>query len=80
MSSSDIFDVLNIKQKSRSPTNGQVSVPSSSAANRPKPQVTGMQRELFNLLGENQPPLLLSLEITLKEKCFRRPSHLLGHL
>ncbi|CAI6508553.1 CIH_HP2_G0019310.mRNA.1.CDS.1 [Saccharomyces cerevisiae] len=68
MSSSDIFDVLNIKQKSRSPTNGQVSVPSSSAANRPKPQVTGMQRELFNLLGENQPPVVIKSGNNFKEK------------
>mgnify|MGYP003365297870 CR=1 FL=1 len=68
MSSSDIFDVLNIKQKSKSPANGQASVPSSSAANRSKPQVTGMQRELFNLLGENQPPVVIQSGNNFKEK------------
>ncbi|EJS43719.1 swc4p [Saccharomyces arboricola H-6] len=68
MSSSDIFDVLNIKQKSKSPTNGQTSVPSSSATNRAKPQVTGMQRELFNLLGENQPPVAIQPGSNFKEK------------
>ncbi|CAI4062054.1 Swc4p SKDI_07G2560 [Saccharomyces kudriavzevii IFO 1802] len=68
MSSSDIFDVLNIKQKSKSPTNGHTSVLSSSAVSRAKPQVTGMQRELFNLLGENQPPVVIQSGSNFKEK------------
>ncbi|CCE65281.1 hypothetical protein TPHA_0K01480 [Tetrapisispora phaffii CBS 4417] len=58
MSSSDIFDVLNIQQKSKSPN-----VPTSSNVAKPNPinksQVTTMQRELFNLLGDNQPSIMV---------------------
>lgn len=73
MSSSDIFDVLNIQQKSKSPgsTNSPTPVASSSgtASNRaPKTQVTGMQRELYSLLGENQPPLVVQPSNKFKEK------------
>ncbi|SMN22534.1 similar to Saccharomyces cerevisiae YGR002C SWC4 Component of the Swr1p complex that incorporates Htz1p into chromatin [Maudiozyma saulgeensis] len=80
MSSSDIFDVLNIKQKSKSPTNdsspgtgsgsvgGITTGASSTLLNRaPKPQVTGMQRELYNLLGENQPSIVIQPTSKFKE-------------
>ncbi|CAB4256724.1 similar to Saccharomyces cerevisiae YGR002C SWC4 Component of the Swr1p complex that incorporates Htz1p into chromatin [Maudiozyma barnettii] len=80
MSSSDIFDVLNIKQKSKSPSNdsslanttssagGIVTGGSSTLTSRaPKPQVTGMQRELYNLLGENQPSIIVQPTSKFKE-------------
>lgn len=73
MSSSDIFDVLNIKQKSQTPVNSSTPVTtgpsSSSIVNRtPKPQVTGMQRELYNLLGENQPPIMVQATSKFKDR------------
>ena len=60
MSSSDILDVLNIKPKSSSPDTGvqggsQVSVSAQGKSSVNKPQVTGIQRELYNLLGDNSP-------------------------
>lgn len=73
MSSSDIFDVLNIQQRSKSPGSTSSPTPtvsaSSTAPNRaPKPQVTGMQRELYNLLGENQPPIVVQTSSKFKGK------------
>lgn len=74
MSSSDIFDVLNIKHKSKSPINsstpGPAGTPSAGlvASRGTKPQVTGMQRELYNLLGENQPPIMVQSSSRFKEK------------
>ncbi|CCD27406.1 Swc4p NDAI_0K02150 [Naumovozyma dairenensis CBS 421] len=73
MSSSDVFDVLNIKQKSKSPDN-EPSTPSThnnvllTATRTPKLQITGMQRELYNLLGENQPPIVVQSTSQFKEK------------
>ncbi|CCH62089.1 hypothetical protein TBLA_0G01430 [Henningerozyma blattae CBS 6284] len=55
MSSSDIFDVLNIKKAKPQPATVE---PSHSSS--PRPPVTGIQRELYNLLGTNQPPIALS--------------------
>ncbi|QLL32210.1 hypothetical protein HG536_0C03790 [Torulaspora globosa] len=73
MSSSDIFDVLNIQQRSKSP--GSTASPTPTAVssgtngNRTaKPQVTGMQRELYSLLGENQPPVVIQPSNKFKEK------------
>ncbi|KAL3237754.1 Swc4p [Nakaseomyces bracarensis] len=63
MSSSDIFDVLNIKQKSSSPTLG---TPTASKAN--KPQLTGMKRELYNLLGDNAAPVVIQGSNKFKDK------------
>lgn len=73
MSSSDIFDVLNIQQRSKSPGSSGSPTPVASsggtAINRgPKTQVTGMQRELYSLLGENQPPLVVQPSSKFKEK------------
>lgn len=73
MSTSDIFDVLNIQQRSKSPgsTNSPTPVASSSgtaSSRAPKTQVTGMQRELYSLLGENQPPLVVQPSSKFKEK------------
>lgn len=99
MSSSDIFDVLNIKPKSQSPQNndtnatrkskfsgsseisssnlspsvGGVSVPLIKSTTS-KPQVTGMQRELYNLLGENQPPIMVQSVNRFKDKMAGKPS------
>ncbi|CAG59267.1 uncharacterized protein GVI51_F08173 [Nakaseomyces glabratus] len=66
MSSSDIFDVLNIKQKSSSPNAASPSVPASGKSS--KPQLTGMQRELYNLLGENEAPVVVQSMNRFKEK------------
>ncbi|EDO17337.1 hypothetical protein Kpol_1062p47 [Vanderwaltozyma polyspora DSM 70294] len=69
MASSDIFDVLNIQQKSKSPTERTSSPsPALMGKNASKPQVTGMQRELYNLLGENQPPIMVQANNRFKEK------------
>ncbi|CCK70087.1 Swc4p KNAG_0D03400 [Huiozyma naganishii CBS 8797] len=78
MSSNDVFDVLNINKKSSTP------VPAPSAGNlagvagstnKPKPQVTGMQRELYSLLGENQPPVMVAQTSSrFKEKLAGKPS------
>lgn len=73
MSSSDIFDVLNIQQKSKSPGSTSsptpvASGPASAATKAPRPQVTGMQRELYNLLGENQPPISIQPINKFKDK------------
>ncbi|CCF58926.1 hypothetical protein KAFR_0F03300 [Kazachstania africana CBS 2517] len=76
MSSSDIFDVLNIKQKSKSPIHGSSPLPSAGSSTNltptgsrvSKPQVTGMQRELYNLLGDNQPPVMVQPSSKFKEK------------
>ncbi|KAG0672581.1 swr complex subunit [Maudiozyma exigua] len=78
MSSSDIFDVLNIKQKGKSPSNdlspsvdtsgpSSVLTPGSLGSRAPKPQVTGMQRELYNLLGDNQPSMIVQPTNKFKE-------------
>lgn len=99
MSSSDIFDVLNIKPKSQSRQNDNTSIirksklsgsseknssnlsSSTSGSNFQtikstisKPQVTGMQRELYNLLGENQPPIMIQPINRFKEKMEGKPS------
>ncbi|SCW00984.1 LAFE_0D02476g1_1 [Lachancea fermentati] len=66
MSSSDIFDVLNIQHpKSSSPpsNSGTPGVPRTS-----KPQVTGIQRELYNLLGDNTPPVVAEKANKFKDK------------
>lgn len=73
MSSSDIFDVLNIQQRSKSPGSTSSPTPAASSSgtttNRgSKPQVTGMQRELYSLLGENQPPVVVQPSSKFKEK------------
>lgn len=71
MSSSDIFDVLNIQQKSKSHGSSASPPPLSvppTASKAPKPQVTGMQRELYNLLGENQPPIAIQPASKFKDK------------
>ncbi|SCU87547.1 LAFA_0E07404g1_1 [Lachancea sp. 'fantastica'] len=66
MSSSDIFDVLNIQNhRAGSPgSSGQTPVPSRT----PKPQVSGMQRELYNLLGDNTPPIAVQKGSKFKDK------------
>lgn len=78
MSSSDIFDVLNIQQKSKSHGNSTSPppLPGSTASKAPKPQVTGMQRELYNLLGENEPPIAIQPASKFKDKltALSRPS------
>lgn len=97
MSSSDIFDVLNIKPKTTSPNGETLASQQSSSpglgtknthttplhgsissstikANVPKPQVTGIQRELYNLLGENQPPVMIQPANRFKEKMTGKPS------
>lgn len=97
MSSSDIFDVLNIKPKSDSPKDditigkqastsvlGDKTGPNTSSTGgsaistmksmAPKPQVTGIQRELYNLLGENQPPIMVQPVNRFKEKMAGKPS------
>ncbi|CUS22895.1 LAQU0S07e02564g1_1 [Lachancea quebecensis] len=66
MASSDIFDVLNIQ-------NPRTSNPGSSAgtpvpSRTPKPQVTGIQRELYNLLGDNTPPVAVQKGSKFKDK------------
>lgn len=68
MSSSDILDVLNIQQKSKSHGNSVSPPPTASASKTPRPQVTGMQRELYNLLGENQPPIVVQPASRFKDK------------
>ncbi|GAV55825.1 hypothetical protein ZYGR_0AY02180 [Zygosaccharomyces rouxii] len=71
MSSSDILDVLNIQQKSKSHGNSVSPPPTASASKAskaPRPQVTGMQRELYNLLGENQPPIVVQPASKFKNK------------
>ncbi|QLG73284.1 hypothetical protein HG535_0E03680 [Zygotorulaspora mrakii] len=72
MSSSDIFDVLNIQQRSKSPGSTGSPTPSATVpiagSKVAKPQVTGMQRELYNLLGENQPPVVVQSTNKFKEK------------
>lgn len=94
MSSSDIFDVLNIKPKSDSlkddtttgkhtsslavsdkntPVPGTSSIPTMKSM-APKPQVTGIQRELYNLLGENQPPIMVQPVNRFKQKMTGKPS------
>lgn len=67
MSSSDIFDVLNIKQKSSSP-NAATAASSTAAVSKAKPQLTGMKRELYNLLGDNQPPVVIQGSNKFKDK------------
>lgn len=81
MSSSDIFDVLNIQQRSKSPGSTSSPTPAASSSGTTtgrvaKPQVTGMQRELYSLLGENQPPLVVQPSSKFKEKltAITRPS------
>lgn len=97
MSSSDIFDVLNIKPKSDSPnddatigkqtsssvmsdknsSNTSTTGGSAISTIKPmglKPQVTGIQRELYNLLGENQPPIMVQPVNRFKEKMAGKPS------
>ena len=87
MSSSDIFDVLNIKQKAKSPSNDSSPsvdatghstgvLPGSLSTRTPKPQVTGMQRELYNLLGDNQPSMVVQPTNKFKEslKSVTKPS------
>lgn len=72
MSSSDIFDVLNIQQKSKNHGKSVSPPPTASASSvaskASKPQVTGMQRELYNLLGENQPPIVVQPASKFKDK------------
>lgn len=73
MSSSDIFDVLNIQQRSKSPGSTASPTPTGTSSgtngNRTaRPQVTGMQRELYSLLGENQPPVVIQPSSKFKEK------------
>ncbi|CAR29531.1 hypothetical protein ZYGR_0AD02130 [Zygosaccharomyces rouxii] len=71
MSSSDILDVLNIQQKPKSHGNSASPPPTASASGAskaPRPQVTGMQRELYNLLGENQPPIVVQPASRFKDK------------
>ncbi|SCU87330.1 LAMI_0D05644g1_1 [Lachancea mirantina] len=66
MSSSDIFDVLNIQQpKSSSPPSTSTT---PGASRLPKPQMTGMQRELYNLLGDNSPSLTVQKGSKFKDK------------
>ncbi|AAS53868.1 AFR497Cp [Eremothecium gossypii ATCC 10895] len=67
MSSSDIFDVLNIQPKSSSP-HPQTSQSNAGASKTPKPQVTGMQRELYNLLGDNTPPIVIQPTSKFKDR------------
>lgn len=98
MSSSDIFDVLNIKQKdtslqqtgagastidkvhntATSNITSNVSHSNSTTTLKPmgpsKPQVTGIQRELYNLLGENQPPIMIQPVNRFKERLTGKPS------
>ena len=62
----DIFDVLNIQ-------NPRAGSPGSSGATpgptrTPKPQVTGIQRELYNLLGDNTPPVAVQKGSKFKDK------------
>ncbi|SCV02726.1 LAME_0H04610g1_1 [Lachancea meyersii CBS 8951] len=66
MSSSDIFDVLNIQNhRAGSPgSSGHTPVPSRT----PKLQVSGMQRELYNLLGDNTPPVAVQKSNKFKDK------------
>lgn len=67
MSSSDIFDVLNIQPQAKAKT--PPSSGSTPGATRlPKPQVTGMQRELYSLLGENTPPVVIQKSTKFKDK------------
>ncbi|GMM57794.1 Swc4 protein [Maudiozyma humilis] len=81
MSSSDIFDVLNIK-KAKSPADatgasaaagpgGASSTPPTAGTTvvpgGPKQPLTGMRRELYNLLGENQPPMMVQPSSKFKE-------------
>ncbi|KAK5963761.1 Swc4p PWA37_004089 [Arxiozyma heterogenica] len=99
MSSSDIFDILNIRSKSQSPQNDDTGTANKSKllssneksslnlssslsgnnvqpikATTSKPQVTGMQRELYNLLGENQPPIMVQPANRFKDKMAGKPS------
>ena len=81
MSSSDIFDVLNIK-KAKSPadaTGASAAAGPGGASSTPatagttvvpgglKQPLTGMRRELYNLLGENQPPMMVQPSSKFKE-------------
>ncbi|QLQ80468.1 hypothetical protein HG537_0D04680 [Torulaspora globosa] len=69
MSSSDIFDVLNIQQRSKSPgSTGSPTPTGSGNGNRGRPPVIGMKRELYSLLGENQPPVVIEPSSKFKEK------------
>lgn len=67
MLSTDIFDVLSIQPKPSSP-NSQVGQTSTTSAKYTKPQVTGMQRELYNLLGDNLPPAVVTTGNKFKDK------------
>lgn len=75
MSSSDVFDVLNIRPKS---TNGeptpQPATPAATAVKQ-KP-ITGIQRELYSLLGENESPIVLQPQLNnrFKERFTGKPS------
>lgn len=82
MSSSDIFDVLNIKPKGNngvhdtaSPVSTAVTPTTTNQAVKQKP-ITGIQRELFSLLGENESPIVLQPQVNnrFKEKFAGKPS------
>lgn len=67
MSSLDVFDVLDIQPRGVSPnvsSQGSSMPPSKSI----KPQITGMQRELYNLLGDNTPPIVVQPGTRFKDK------------
>ncbi|SCU82362.1 LADA_0C04720g1_1 [Lachancea dasiensis] len=64
MSSSDIFDVLNIQRTGSPGSSGATPAPSRT----PKAQVSGMQRELYNLLGDNTPPVAIQKSTKFKDK------------
>ncbi|SCV00392.1 LANO_0F06634g1_1 [Lachancea nothofagi CBS 11611] len=66
MASSDIFDVLNIQNPRAGSPGSSGATPGPSRA--PKLQVSGMQRELYNLLGDNTPPVAVQKGSKFKDK------------
>ena len=60
MSTSDLFDVLNIQQKPKTPT--KTAQTQASQETQQHPRTTGLQRELYSLLGDSQPPILIQKE------------------
>ncbi|KAI5963478.1 SWC4 [Candida pseudojiufengensis] len=70
MSADDVLDVLNIQRDDLQPAKKKIKVAPASDA---KP-LTGMARELYNLVGPNTPPVQLTTSTTSREKKAFKPS------
>ena len=62
MSASDLFDVLNIQHKPKASTQTTQAQTQTSQETQQHPRTTGLQRELYSLLGDSQPPILIQKE------------------